>query len=310
MYLRGRAVAYIQFGIGCNENEMQLNWDDLRLFLTVARSGGLRAASDPLGLSAPTLGRRMLALEAAIGHQLFSRSLTGYTLTAAGRDLLAQAEEAERAMLTITAWSEGSRADPLVRVSAGRWMSDLLAANIDSLWQVSDRIRLEFVTTFDPVDLGRRVADIDLRGSRPDEAGLARQLVGRVAHAVYSGRKRVNGVADGYFVGLSGEATGTPVALWLEAHHGDRIGVRGNDVHACLRLVTEGAGLSVFPCFVGDADPRLVRLGTPIPELTRELWLVTHDDRRHDPPIRLVAGRLARLLKHSAPLLAGLAANN
>lgn len=284
---------------------MDIDWNDLRLFLKVARLGGLRPASEATGLSAPTLGRRMAALEAQLGQTLFTRSVAGYALTAQGEDLLGRAEAVEHAMAGIRGWSEGTRGEPVVRISAGRWMSDFLASRIGSLWQVEDRVRIEFVTTFETVDVRRREADIDLRGSAAEEPGLARKLVGKVTQAIYSGRRRENGVAAGYFVGFSGDAATIPAARWLEAHHGDRIGLRGNDVQACLRMVSECAGLSVFPCFIGDLDPRLVRLGNPIPELSRDLWLVTHDERRHEPPVRKTVDRLTGILRDAAPLLRG-----
>lgn len=284
---------------------MQPDWNDLRLFLAVARLGGLRSAADAAGVSAPTLGRRMAALERQLGHLLFVRSANGYALTSAGVELFNRTQDLEGAVRAITNWSEGTAADPLVRISAGRWMSELLADHIDALWRVEDRVRLEFVTTFDNVDVLRRGADIDLRREAPTEPGLAQKAVGRIAHALYSGRRRVNGVQAGYFVGLTGEAAMLEASRWLEAHHGDRIGMRGNDVHACLSLVASGAGLSVFPCFVGDSDPRLVRLDKPIPELSHDIWLVTHDDRRHDKPVRLVFDRMTALLEQLGPLLRG-----
>lgn len=284
---------------------MTPDWTDLRLFLSVARLGGLRGAAADAGVSAPTLGRRMAALERQIGQQLFSRSPDGYALTQAGEELLSRVQDVETAMRGIASWTEGTTADPLVRVSAGRWMATFLANSIGELWQVEDHIRLELISTFDNVDVLRRDADIDFRRDQPMEPGLAQKSVGRLAYAIYSGRKRINGVEAGYFVGHTGEAAALAPARWLEAHHRDRIGLRGNDVHACVSMVASGGGLSVFPCFVGDNDSRLTRLGAVIPELTHDIWLVVHDDRRHEKPVRLVFDRLTGLLERSAPLLGG-----
>lgn len=284
---------------------MQADWNDLRAFLAVARHGGLRASALAAGLSPPTLGRRIAALESDLGQQLFDRSASGYTLTPAGEQLLDHARQVEAAMQGVARWAEGTAADPAVRVSAGPWMSSFLADHIDALWQVEDRARLDFVTRFDNADVLRRAVDIDFRSERPTETGLAQRHLGRVSWAIYSGRVRVNGVAAGYFVGHDGEAALSPAGRWLEAHHGDRIGVRGNDVHAVRRLVAAGAGLSVFPCFVGDRDNRLIRLGGLLPDLGNELWLVTHADRRHDRAIRTVSRRLGDLLARHAPLLRG-----
>src|SRR5690349_7677322 len=124
---------------------MDIGWDDLRLFLDVARLGGLSAATVTTGLSAATLGRRVTALERQIGEPLFVRSQTGYRLTAAGDELLRRAEDVEAAMLSLTRWREGSHGDRIVRVSAGTWTSAFLGQHIGELWTVEDGIRIEFV---------------------------------------------------------------------------------------------------------------------------------------------------------------------
>jgi DNA-binding transcriptional LysR family regulator len=89
------------------------------------------------------------------------------------------------------------------------------------------------------------------------------------------------------------------------AHHGDRIAARGNDVHAVRELVAAGAGLSIFPCFVGDADPRLARIAGVVEELTTEQWLVSHHEERHQPEVRKIADRLALLMQRHAALFRG-----
>jgi len=107
------------------------------------------------------------------------------------------------------------------------------------------------------------------------------------------------------FVGTTGEAANIASARWLMAHHGDRIGVRGNDVHTVRELVAGGAGLTVLPCFVGDSDPRLVRPAAPITELETEQWLVSHHEERHRPEVRRVAERIVALMKAHAALFRG-----
>jgi DNA-binding transcriptional LysR family regulator len=282
-----------------------LSWDDLRLFLDVARLGGLTAATSTTGLSAATLGRRVTALEHQIGEPLFVRAQTGYTLTAAGEELLQRAEDVEQSMLAIARWREGNVGEKIVRVSAGTWTSDFISRHIGEIWHVDDGIRVELVTANEKVDIGRRAADIGLRAARPTEPNLAGKQIGKVAHALYSGRKLINGVEAGLFVGVVGDAAIVASARWLMAHHGDRIGVRGNDPRAVRELVAAGAGLSVFPCFAGDSEPRLVRVAPPIAELMQEQWLVTHHEDRHRPEVRRVADRITALMQAHAPLFRG-----
>lgn len=284
---------------------MDFRWDDLRLFLDVARLGGLSAATATTKLSAATLGRRITALERQIGQPLFQRSQSGYGLTQAGEDLLARAEDVEAAMLSLKRWREGNAGDRVVRISAGPWTSAFVASHIGEVWTVEDRFSLEFVTANQKVDIGRRNADLGLRSHRPTEQWLAGRLIGRVAHALYSGVNLVNGIEAGYFVGVVGEGAQIQSARWLQAHHGDRIGLRGNDAMSVRELVAAGAGLGVFPCFVGDSDPRLVRVASTIRELDTEQWLVSHHEERHDPSVRLVGDRLAALMQRHGALFRG-----
>ncbi len=106
---------------------------------------------------------------------------------------------------------------------------------------MSDPFRLEFVTAYEKVDIGRRNADIGVRSERPTEANLAGQQVGRVAHALYGG-KLINGVAAGLFVGMTGEGASIQSSRWLAAHHGDRIVIRANNAHSGARACRRGCG--------------------------------------------------------------------
>jgi DNA-binding transcriptional LysR family regulator len=284
---------------------MDFSWDDLRLFLDVARLGGLSAATQTSGLSAATLGRRVTTLERQVGEPLFLRSQTGYRLTPAGEELLLRAEEVEAAMLSLKRWKDGAIGERVVRVSAGPWTSSFLARNIAAIWTAADRFGLELVTANAKVDIGRRHADIGIRNQRPTEPFLAGRLIGRVAYGLYARPELISGVAAGYFVGVAGEGAQTHSARWLHARHADRIATRGNDAMSVLDLVAAGAGMSVFPCFIGDADPRLARMAGTIPELETEQWLVCHHEERHNPAVRTVTDRIAALMRNSAALFRG-----
>lgn len=284
---------------------MDFPWDDLRLFLDVARLGGLSAARATTGLSAATLGRRVTALERRIGEPLFHRDRTGFTLTQAGEALLERAEDVEAAMRALTHWREGAIGARVVRVSAGAWTSHFLARHMDALWSPGDGFRVEFVTAYEKIDIGRRAADIGIRSERPVEPNLAGRRLTPVAYALYCAPRLAAGVRDGLFIGVTGPAAATASARWLMAHHGDRIVASGNDAHSVRELVAAGTGLTVLPCFIGDADPRLSRILAPIPELAAEQWLVLHHEERHSPPVRKLADRIAALMKDNAALFAG-----
>jgi DNA-binding transcriptional LysR family regulator len=176
---------------------------------------------------------------------------------------------------------------------------------MDALWSPGDGFRVELVTAYEKIDIGRRAADIGIRSERPLEANLATRRMTPVAYALYCAPRLAVGVRDGLFVGATGPAGNTASARWLMAHHGDRIVISGNDAHSVRELVAGGAGLTVLPCFIGDADPRLSRIRGPIADLAADQWLVLHHEERHSPPVRTLAERIGRLMKDNRALFAG-----
>src|SRR5437868_13388833 len=114
---------------------MAPNWDDLRVFLTLAREGTLTTAAKALGVSHPTVARRVQALESQIGARLFERLPDRFVPTAAGEELLADTESMEKAALSINRRSAGlsDTVSGVVRLSAGEAMSALLARHLPEL---------------------------------------------------------------------------------------------------------------------------------------------------------------------------------
>ena len=267
----------------------------------MARQRGLSPAARQTGLSPATLGRRMTTLERTLGHILFQRWPTGYSLTEAGQALLAQAEAMERAANAVDRWREGLAAGRTVRISAGSWTARFLSRHIASVRRDGDDWTLDLGIANTTVDIGRRHADIGIRNRRPEEPWLAGRRVGRVAFASY-GRADL-AETDLPWIGVSGGTT--PSAQWLAELPGAAVPVHCSDPRGVMDLVLAGAGRAVFPCFVGDAEPPLARLGEPIAALTSDQWLVVHHDERHDPAVRTAADRIAALLTAHRALFAG-----
>ena len=108
-------------------------------------------------------------------------------------------------MTALTRWRDGTLGERVVRISAGAWTTEFLARHIGDIWTVGDPFRVEFVTAFDKIDIGRRNADIGIRSGRPMEPNLAGRLAGHYGHAIYSGRKLINGVEAGLSVAMTPE---------------------------------------------------------------------------------------------------------
>lgn len=211
-------------------NETKFDWDDLRLFLAVAREGGLAAASASTGKSPPTLGRRMLALERRLGLELFERLPRGYSLTDQGRDLLDKVVELEGRLAPISD-SKTRTSPPLVKVSAGTWVTHVLCRRVSELVG-DDPVALRFISADHVLDIGRREAVIGIRNQRPDQIGLAYRRTNRVQFAVYATDSRVTTWAR--VIGS------TPSARWLQERIGDATSIEVTSPVTPLILLWRG----------------------------------------------------------------------
>jgi DNA-binding transcriptional LysR family regulator len=282
-----------------------IDWNDLRIFVQVARGGGLTAAAEALGSSPATMGRRMLALEEAVGRPLFIRRQSGYELTADGKALFAKALAVEASARPIEDWLETEGQRPVVRISAGTWTANFLAANFSRLWTPDDPYRIAFKTAEARLDIAHREIEIGVRNAAPEGANLAGRRTNDVAYAPFRARNRAGPDSEAW-VAIPPEDATTNTARWLNARHDVTVAAWANTPRTLYDLILAGAGKGMLPCFAGDRDPLLERAGEPVPELHEGQWLVMHNDDRHRSEVRMVIERMAALLTAHAPLFGGL----
>lgn len=289
-----------------------LNWHDLQLFIAVANAAGLAGAIRTTGVSAPTLGRRMLALESATGRQLFIRHKNGYTLTQHGQELLHYAEGMQSSASDIDRWLEKDAPKPTVKMTAGAWTSRFIAQNSSSL-PAGTSYRIMPDNQF--FDLRRREAHLAVRNQRPTQQGLAVRKLGSVAFAVYGKhQEEANMIANrstqhilSSMPCIAYETSGSSTAssAWLKENMGRQAALIFSSPTLVLDAAIAGAGLCVLPCFVGDLEVGLMRYSPPIPELTHIQWLVSHDEDRHLKHVRQTAKALQAIFTESRQLFAG-----
>lgn len=289
------------FGEGISEMKRAIDWEDLRLFLAVARAAGLNAAARETGTSAPTLGRRMAALERRLDRRLFERSRTGYALTDAGDALYQHAREMEAAARAVDRWRDETP-HRLVRISAGAWTSRFLARHMDTLWAGDAALAIELATAHQRVDIAHRHADIGVRNRAPQEPRLVGRKTNDIAYALYRAR---GGGEELPWIAVVGEAAITPPARWVDRNFAHLAPVTCSDPRAVLDCLLAGVGQAVLPCFVGDDEPGLERAGGLLAEVRDEQWLVLNDQARTEPAVRGVIDRLAALLVEHRPLFSG-----
>jgi DNA-binding transcriptional LysR family regulator len=291
-----------------------MNWDDVRIFLAVARHGSLRAAGRVLGVSQPTIGRRLAAFEASFGGPtLFDRLPDGLRLNAAGEALIAAAERLEGAALGVE--RRRAAASPAlsgtVRVSVGEWAASLLAQHRSGDLALAPELTLELVQSPETANLARRDADLALRHGVPEGGNLYVSKVGTIAGSLYRRRAapdRGKGPGDRW-VAYTEEQAHFASARWLDQQilrADGRIALRAADLAVRAAAVGAGVGIGLLPCYLGDADPHLERLMPPVPELAAEYWVIVHRDLRRAACVRAVVEWIRRLFEGRREALLGI----
>ncbi|MBM3115850.1 LysR family transcriptional regulator [Jeongeupia naejangsanensis] len=270
--------------------ENDLDWNDLKFFLAVARGGGLTPAAQALGTSASTVSRHVDALEARLGVRLFMRQQRGYLLTDEGSALFGQVAEVERATQAVERSRgrlDGGEVSGLIKVATSETLGNhLLAPNLAGFVAQHPRAQVELVVSRHLADLNRREADLALRMMEPGSAIVGADYIahplGKVRFGLYATPVLVAAHPDWRTMPyLSWDESWGDYSMgnWLIAQYGGREPLlRANNLQAQYAAACSGLGLVMLPHFLGGADPLLEALpGTPEPA-GRDLWIVYHRD--------------------------------
>lgn len=287
-----------------------MDWNDVRVFLAVAREGSMRAAGRALGLSQPTVARRLAAFEAAFGGPtLFDRLPEGLHLNAAGEHLVPAAESIEDAVLTLE--RRRAAASPgltgTVRVSTGECAAGFLARCLSgsTTTPLPSGITLELVDELrQTANLVRRQAELALRHEPPEGGDFYISKAGTFACAVY---RRRDADARGWITYTDEQAHYAP-ARWVQRQVeeiGQPVVLRASSMLMHLEAIRAGSGRGVLPCYVGDGHPLLERVTPPIPEIAAEYWIIVHRDLRRSACVRAVIDWMKALFAEKRDVLAG-----
>jgi len=292
-----------------------VDWNDLRYFLAVARSGSTLGAARALGVSQTTVARRLAVLEGALGLVLFERRQAGYALTPAGEALVAEAEAVEAAATSFgdAAAAQSREATGTVCVTMVEiYAVTIMPAILRDLHDAHPGIRIVIDTWDGKRDLGSGEADVAIRGGRvPTEAGLVGRRIAPDPWTLYCSRTyaaahpRPRSAADlrqHAIIGGGGDKIWPAYRAWLRRYGlEDAVTIHHSSASGLLAAVRAGGGLAVLPSFIADRDPDLVRCLEPKRSDDSELWLLTHERLRHTPRVRAVmdflGDRLTRLAR-------------
>jgi DNA-binding transcriptional LysR family regulator len=283
------------------------NWDDLRVFLAVARAGRVAAAARRLGVEHSTVARRIAGLESAVGAALFYRTAGGYQLTPQGTIVLAGAETMERGLLGVGArLSEhaGSLAGRVRVAMLDELASHWLAPNLPAFRARFPELELQLVTGIAPLDLTRGEAELAVRTPRPRQTGLSAVKLSRVGTGLYAARAYVAGKR----LRVDANSRGLDLLVYLPAYAAlqnaqwfqpvlasSRVLLVTNSTHTLLAAARSAAGIAVVPHFMARAYPELVAVSDDVALADDFMWLVTHPEFRRDPKVRAVTAWLREL---------------
>jgi DNA-binding transcriptional LysR family regulator len=283
------------------------DWQDLRIFLALARLGSLSATARMLCLNHATIARRLQSLEATLGEKLVERRPTGYLLTAAGRRVLAAASDMDAAAQTLGRGEVDGSPRGLVRLNGPPALAQgFLISRLAEIPKAYPGLDIDLATDLRPVSLHRREADIAVRLDRPRDGDvIARPLV-TIGYGFYGTAmvcERIAKGADPVFVGFDEVNASVPEAVWL-AHHRPRarIAFRANNQFAQATAAQAGVGLALLPHYIGRQLTGLQAclLGSAPPP--RDLWLLTRPQDRFEAPVRVVVEYLTQAFKDERAL--------
>lgn len=297
-----------------------MDWDDLRVFLAVARAESLSGAGRGLKCDAATVGRRIARLEDGLGAQFFLKSPQGYELTEAGRRLLPHAEAAELAMtgaeeeLSGAAGSLGGQ----LRIGAPDGCANYLLPQVcAAICDANPGLEIQILAQPRVVNLSKREADFAITVSRPSGGRLTVQKLADyqlhlaadrdylAQHPPITGRADLRGHR---MVGYIPDMIFDKELDYLAETGAQTVGLASNSVAVQMQMVRAGAGLGIVHDFAIPFCPGVTRVLPGQIGLRRTFWLVRHADDRRSERLTRLAEALVQGVRAEAARLEALAA--
>ena len=283
-----------------------MQWNDVQVFLAVARSGSVRAAAQALRVDASTVSRRLSALEQAAGARLFDRTRGRLVLTAPGETMLQSSERMNAEIEGLRRRLVGSdrRIEGMVRVTFPGSFTTIVHQAIAAFSRKHPGVEIELLTLDAMIDIDGRQADVAIRVAGQPPEHLVGRRVASLASALYASRayrREHPGVLEGNehaWVDWDRRLASKPAFVWLaERFPNRRIVARGLSTADVAEAVRAGIGVGPLPCLIGDAEPELVRLADAPRDTWSPVWLLTHADLKPAARVRVVVAHLTERLR-------------
>ncbi|MFA6964516.1 LysR family transcriptional regulator [Bosea sp. (in: a-proteobacteria)] len=294
-----------------------LDWDDLRVFIELARSGSLSQTARRLRVDHSTVSRRIAQLETVLGAGVFERSRIGFRLNDLGGRLLLHAETMESAVIAIRGELGGGEAaaSGVVRLATMEGIASLyIAPRLRALREAAPELTLELVTSPQVIHVNRREADLFLSFFRPPGQGLVSEQIGSFGLGLYAAPaylarmgtpETCQDLARHEFVTYIDDLIQVDAVRWLRDVVEEAPAVfHSNSMIAQLNAALGGMGLVLLPRFAIHEGSPLVPVLPREAKTTRDIWVNVHQDLQFTPRIKAVVAFLKRHIR--ADMAAGL----
>ncbi|WP_419903824.1 LysR family transcriptional regulator [Kiloniella sp.] len=284
-----------------------MNWDDAKIFLAVAAAGSYASAARELGLTHPTIGRRIQGLESTLGGRLFDKSAQGVVLTPRGEELVEHAEAMERAAGRFKSTArESTGLRGVVRISCGSPMHSFIVAHLPDLYLRYPELRIELDDSSDYVNLSRGEADIAIRSRLPETGALKVKKLVHADMAIFAGHGYLArhpfhvtrdlsdfdwenyNWANYDWVVHDERMSHYPYMQWLMpllAKRPPRLRVMRR--YSQLEAMINGIGLGVLPVIEGGRFTELGQITPALPQLRFPQYIIAHETNLRSSRVRL-----------------------
>lgn len=291
-------------------------WDDLRYLLAVAEHGSTLAAARHLNVNQSTVQRRLRELESSLGLRLVERGASGYRLTTAGAAVLPQARQVAAAIEAFAQKALEATHAGILRLTCPEPIAVRLTQSgfIDRFHSRHPDIRVQFVLADRYIDLSKGEADVALRSGDTEGRLVGRKIADSIwaayASRTYLKRNKpptsVEDLKHHPLIALDESLSRHRLSAWLRQVAPDAgFTARSNSVLGLVSATKAGVGVAVLPIALGDAEPDLVRVLEPIPELTRAWRVLAHPDGRRLPRVKAFFEFVVSEVKTLKPILTG-----
>ncbi|MDG1208546.1 MAG: LysR family transcriptional regulator [Paracoccaceae bacterium] len=287
-----------------------MNWDDLRFFLALARTGKLIGAGAVLNVDHTTVRRRIMTLEETLGETLFARSPKGYALTDAGERLVSHAEDVESRMLIAQSDFEkgGAHLTGVVRIGAPEGLGAYVVADAASdLCDAHPQLEVQLTAAPRVMRLADREVDIAFSVSRPTSGRLKARKVADYKLHLYASEgflrrhppiTRMDDLTELRGIGyIQQQLYDEELNFQLQTSSDLKPHLTSTSINVQIRVAVAGRGVCILPDFMAAQHPELQRILPDDIDFVRSTWMVTHEDMGRLEKVRQCADFLAERVR-------------